>query len=267
MRLAVTGLIAAVALAGLAACTGPTGNAGLATPPKAKPGEVGVRIVDRSAGGTKLSRARVSTKSGEIMILEPDGSVSQMALDSPAGRDAFAVSEAELAQLAVNLGLRLSAADIANFDIVAPQRRRVPTAQERAIAAFAARTQPALPAFAAGFRADPEAFIAARVDPLEDAGKSGAKSGGAELVEVTANLRAGVDAELAFAYATCALAVWAKDHGKSYGRHIRTVQNKRNGKLLIGSVFTLSDSQPMGLRVMETDDTLRSCKDRGIPAA
>ena len=108
--------------------------------------------------------------------------------------------------------------------------------------------------------ADPEDFIAARVDPV-----AGDRKG--ELVEVTANLRAGVDAELAFAYATCALAGWAKDQGKDFGRHIRTVQDKKRGKLMVGSVFTLSDSKPMGLRVMETDDTLRSCKDRGIPAA
>ena len=214
----------------------------------------------RAAAGTRLSRARVSTKSGDILILEPDGSVTEVSLDSPAGRDAFEVTESELAELEVNLGLDLSAADIANFDIVSPEPRRLPTAQQKALEEFAARTQPAFPALPAGFVADPEDFIAARVDPV-----AGDRKG--ELVEVTANLRAGVDAELAFAYATCALAGWAKNQGKDFGRHIRTVQDKKRGKLMVGSVFTLSDSKPMGLRVMETDDTLRSCKDRGIPAA
>ena len=265
MRVAVISLIAAAGL-GLAGCSAaPNPGAGPAAKPRAKPDQVGVQIVDRSAAGPTLSRARVSTKSGDILILEPDGSTSQVSLDSPQGRGAFDVTEAELAELAGNLGLTLSAADIANFRVVASQTRRMPTAQERALEAFAARTQPALPNFPAGFTADPENFIAVRVDPL--VGGTNQRSGASELVEVTANLKAGVDAELAFAYATCALAGWADGNGKGFGRHIRTVQDKRNGKLLIGAVFTLSDSRPMGLRVMETDDTLRRCKDRGIPAA
>ena len=268
MRVAITGLIAAAGLSlGLAGCAPATskGSMGLATPPAPKPAEVGVNIVDRSAAGTRLTRARVSTKSGEILILEPDGSTSQVALDSEHGRGAFDVTENELAELAANLGLNLSPAAIANFRLVAPQQRRMPTAQERALEEFAARTRPALPEFAPGFIADPEDFIAVRVDRLD--GEAKQRSPAPALVEVTANLKAGVDADVAFAYATCALAGWANGNGKGYGRHIRTVQNKRNGKLLLGAVFTLSDTQPMGLRVMETDDTLRKCKDRGIPAA
>ena len=248
---------AALALAG---CDSTGGGQGLATPPKSKPDQVKVKIVDRAITGTKLSRASVSTKSGDILILEHDGSVTQVALDSDAGRDAFAVTEDELAALSVNLGLKLSPADIANFDIVAPEKPRMPSAQEKALEAFAARTRPAFPSFAKGFKADGADFIAAKVDILKR-DKQG------ELVEVTANLKPGVDADVAFAYATCALAGWAKDKGKGYGRHIRTLQTKRDGKLLVGSVFTISDTQPMGLRVMETQDTLRQCKDRGIPAA
>ena len=72
---------------------------------------------------------------------------------------------------------------------------------------------------------------------------------------------------MAFAYATCALAGWAKGQNKPFGRHIRTLQERRDGKLVVGSVFTLSDTRPMGLRVMETQDTLRACRDSGIPAA
>lgn len=258
MRAGLITVIAGAALAALAGCA--PESKGLATPPKPKPTEVGVRIVDRAAAGTKLSRARVSTKSGDILILENDGSVSEVALDSPAGQNAFQVTEKELAALSVNLGLNLSVADVANFDIVAPQKPRLPTAQEKALEEFAARTRPAMPKLPKGYVAKREDFIAAKVAVL-----NGDRKG--NLVEVTANLKAGVDADVAFAYATCALAGWAKGQGKSYGRHIRTLQNKRDGKLLVGSVFTLSDTQPMGLRVMETEDTLRSCKDSGIPAA
>lgn len=245
-------------LAALSACA--PESKGLATPPRAKPDQVRVKIVDRAPSGTRLSRARVSTKSGDILILEPDGSVTEVALDSPSGRDAFEVTEAELAALEVNLGLDLSPADVANFDIVEPEKPRMPSAQEKAIEAFAARTRPAMPDFPKGFVADPDSFTGARVSVLK-----GDRKG--DLIEVTANLKPGVDADVAFAYATCALAGWAKDRGKSYGRHIRTLQDKRNGKLLVGSVFTVSDTRPLGLRVMETEDTLRNCKDRGIPAA
>lgn len=237
-----------------------SGGQGLATPPRAKPDEVKVKIVDRSIAGTKLSRARVSTKSGDILILEHDGSVTEVALDSPAGQEAFQVTEAELEALNVNLGLKLKPADVANFDVVAPEKPRLPTAQEKALEEFAARTRPALPAFPKGFKADPQDFVAARVQPL-----AGDRRG--DLVEVRANLRPGVDADVAFAYATCALAGWAKGQNKPFGRHIRTLQERRDGKLVVGSVFTLSDTRPMGLRVMETQDTLRACRDSGIPAA
>ena len=246
--------VAAALLAGLSGCFTHDG---------ANLSAAGLRQADGKAAdapaGKRLARARVSTKSGEILILEPDGSVTEVALDSPEGRDAFELTEAQLAELEVNLGLDLSAAGIPDLPAAAT-RRRGPTAQEKALADFAARTKPALPSFPKGFKADPQTFIGARVTAIKGDPKG-------ELIEVTANLRPGVDADVAFAYATCALAGWAKDSGKSYARHIRTLQDKRNGKLLVGSVFTLSDRQPMGLRVMETSDTLRACKERGIPAA
>ena len=247
--------IAAAALAGVAVLSGcavkadddrPPAKPAMLTAWLAAPGRVGEQV--------PLPRARISTKSGEILILEPDGSVSTMALDSPGGWDAFAVTEADLVALNANLDLTLggtaAAADL-------PPRQ---TAQEKALEAFAARTQPALPAWTGAAPIDPQDFIGARVSPLGPDGSS-------DLVEVTANLRKGVDADIAFAYATCALAGWASQHDKGYGRHVRTLQDTRNGKLLIGAAFTLSDGKPMGLRVMETNETLRECRARGIPAA
>lgn len=204
-------------------------------------------------GKAPLTLARISTKSGEILILEPDGSVTTMALDSPEGQDAFAVSEADLMALNANLDLDLSG-------VVAPDLPPRQTAQDKALEEFAARTQPALPTWAEGTTLAPEDFLGARVAALGPDGSS-------NLVEVTANLREGVDADIAFSYATCALAGWARQNGESYGRHVRTLQDTRDGKLMIGAAFTLSDEKPMGLRVMETEDTLRECKARGIPAA
>lgn len=238
-------------LAMLAGCT-----SGSDPRPPAKPETMTARLAapDPAGGKPALSLARISTKSGEILILEPDGSITAMELDSPAGRDAFAVSEAELAALNSNLSLDLSA--------LAGGTKRLsgPTAQEKALKEFAARTQPALPEWKEGVKPAPEDFVGTRVSRLNP-------DGAGDLVEVTANLREGVDADIAFSYATCALAGWAKAEGAKYGRHIRTLQATRDGKLLIGAAFTISDSKPLGLRVMETNETLRECKARGIPAA
>lgn len=229
--------------------------------PQAKPAALTVAV---KGNGGSLSRARVSTKSGEILILEPDGSVTEMALDSPGGRDAFEVTEADLEALNVNLSLDLS--DLPEEDPagVARARPRQPSAQERALAAFRARTQPALPRLPADLEVDPEVFVGARVARLAP---RGAKDSGPALMEVTAVLRQGVDAELAFAYATCALAGWAAETGTPYARHVRTLQDRKNGQLHLASVFTLSAEPPLGLRVMETKDTVGDCKSHGIPAA
>lgn len=221
--------------------------------PPQKPATMTGEMAVGAKGATELKRVQVSTKSGEILILEEDGSVSSMDLDSSEGRDAFALTEADLAGLDVNLSLDLGSAGA----VAAP---RGPTAQEKALEEFAKRTQPALPVWKDGTEIAAEDFIGSRVVSLAPDGKG-------DLVEVTANLRQGVDADIAFSYATCALAGWAKQSGSKYGRHIRTLQQKRDGKLLIGAAFTISDSKPMGLRVMETNETLRECKARGIPAA
>lgn len=244
--------IALLAVAALAGCVGGKQDDGR---PKPKPAEVTAKIPtpNRSAGDAPLTRARISTKSGEILILEADGSVTTMELDSAEGRDAFAVTEADLAALNVNLDLKLTG-------VVARNLPRKQTAQEKAIEDFAKRTQPALPDRKQGVVIAPEDFIGSRVATLGEGRKGG-------LVEVTANLREGVDADIAFSYATCALAGWARAEGVKYGRHIRTLQQTRNGKLLIGAAFTISDDKPLGLRVMETNETLRECKARGIPAA
>ncbi|MCS5600690.1 MAG: hypothetical protein NZ734_00640 [Paracoccus sp.] len=245
-------LVRAAALAGLAALTG-CGAKTEARPP-AKPASLSTTIAAPGAAGDRaaLTTARISTKSGQILILEPDGSVTSMDLDSAAGRSAFAVSDADLAALDDK-----PRPDPAGAGATRPKG---PTAQQRAIAAFARRTRPALPDRKEGSEISDKDFLGARVKPLGDGKRS-------DLVEVTANLRQGVDADIAFSYATCALAGWAKANGARYGRHIRTLQDTRDGKLLIGAAFTISDSKPLGLRVMETNETLRECKARGIPAA
>lgn len=228
--------------------------------PQPKPNELGVTVLQSDAGAPDkkvLTRGRISTKSGEILILEPDGSVTEMKLDSNAGRDAFAVTEADLLALNANLDL-----DLSGMPNLGPVKRRAPTAQEKALADFAARTQPMRLKLPKGFAAEPEDYLGAQISGLANSRK-----GAGSLVEVSANLRPGVDADTAFAYAACALANWADAKGAPYARHIRTLSDKRNGKVIVGSVFTLSEKKPMGLTVMTTKETLQECKARGIPAA
>lgn len=241
------------ALVGLALLTGCESNDGR---PPAKPEHLTAKIATQAEGegSASLKRARVSTKSGEILILEPDGELTEMDLDSAAGQQAFAVTEEQLMALNANLDL-----DLPN-DLVAANLPPRKTAQEKMIEEFAARTQPALPTWKEGTKIEPADFIGVRVTLLNE-GK------GNDLVSVVANLREGVDADIAFSYATCALARWARTEDRDYGRHIRTLQDTRKGKLLIDSAFTISDKKPLGLRVMETKEALRDCKARGIPAA
>ena len=228
--------------------------------PRAKPEQLDVAVLHSDAGSPDkkvLSRGRISTKSGEILILESDGSVTEMELDSPGGRDAFAVTEADLLALNANLDL-----DLSGMPDMAPIAPREPTAQEKALAEFAARTRPMRLNLPASFAAEPKDFQGAEVKSFDNGKKKGDS-----LVEVQANLRRGVDADTAFAYATCALASWADAKGTPYARHIRTIRDERDGKVVVGSVFTLSGERPMGLTVMTTKDTLQECKTRGIPAA
>lgn len=250
-------LIAAPAalLALLAAC-GDDG-ADLVERPRAKPDEVSVTVArpDRKDGQSPMARARVSTRSGEILILEPDGSVSTMKLDSPKGRDVFRMTETQMAALR-------NGRDPVWSGLVADNvlKAEGPTAREKALEEFRAQSTPALPEWNGGTHISPEDFLGvsiALIDPRK----------AEDLVEVSARLREGVDADIAFSYATCALANWARDRRAPYARHIRTLQTKGNGVMTIGAAFTVSQERPLGLRVMETNDTLRECKDRGIPAA
>lgn len=222
--------------------------------PMAKPHMLKVHATDQHG---QLTQGRVSTKSGELLILEPDGSVTQLALDSPSGRDAFALTEADLTALGVNLSLDLSHLPAGP----ATGGAKPPTAQQRALDAFAARSLPMLPELAANL---PEnSYLGAKVAQFDKA-----DSAENRLVAVQADLVAGVDAETGFAYATCALADWAEANGIGYARHVRSLSRRSGGKTRIDAVFTLSqDSRPMGLRVMEPKETLRACAQAGIPRA
>lgn len=257
MRSGLRNTILLMAAALLAGCAGK----GADQRPRAKPDQLVVNFVqpvtDRPGIG-RLTRAQISTKSGDILILEPDGSVTEFSLEGEVP-DPFAISEADLMALNANLSL-----DLTGMPDISGTRAERMTARERAMAEFAARTRPLLPELPAGFKADADIFRGASVEGLTRPDGGEADSG---LVTVRANLRRGVDANIAFAYATCALAGWADANGTGFARHVMTEQKRQRGEVQLGAVFTLSDSRPLGLRVMDTDQTLQECKARGIPAS
>ena len=94
----------------------------------------------------------------------------------------------------------------------------------------------------------------------------GAKTGPADLVMVHVRLQQGVDDSAAFAYATCTLAAWSKTTKTPFARHVRTVKSDDKGVQVVESVFTMSKTTPLGLAVMEQEQTLRDCRAHGIPA-
>lgn len=218
--------------------------------------------------------ARVETRRGAILVLGVDGKVEAVPLASLRGRRALAGSAAVIAKAAAistaapagkgsakpAAASTVPAANAEAGASAAPSNGA--TAQERLVAEFEAQRGPVLPDQPEGAgRADPKTFLGARVTPLQGQGKRGPT-----MVEVTATLKQGVDADTAFAYATCALAGWAARSGTPFARHIRTLQDSADGRLRVASVFTVSRAEPMGLRVVEANATLNECKTRGIPA-
>ena len=245
-RIAAT--LAMTALAGLAGCAAT--DAGLAQPPRSKPATFSVRAEGPTADTSTL--ASVSSKSGEMLILEQDGSVTKTRIDSASGRAAIGSDDAG--------GMRLQDVLIADDTIILEDLPKPPRAQDLAVEAFTARTRPALPARIKP--TPPEAFLDTRV--VSYAAPGGKAASG--LVGVLVNLQRGVDETAAFAYATCTLAAWSKGTGTPYARHIRTVSRETENILAVEAIFTMSAKQPLGLRVMEQQQTLRDCKANAIPA-
>lgn len=210
--------------------------------PQPKPAQVDVTLPAGGAKGATLARARVSTKSGVIEILEPDGTITKMYLDS--GNSRAALTAAQDLQWS-------EGQDMPHF------ARPGPTVAEVKMQAFAARSQPLLPHLNQGVTPRAADFIASQVVVEGD-----------NLARVRVDMDKGVDASLPFAYATCALAGWAKTNGYGYARHVRTLADRDNsGQVMADVAYTLSKARPVGLQVMETRRTLRECARLGIPAA
>lgn len=231
----------------LSACATP--DAGLAQPPRAKPATLPVQLEGPTEDTSIL--AGVSTRSGELLILENDGSVTRTPVNSAKGRQTLRQTDEAMFSLTDVL--------VEDTSIPLSALPKPPRAQDVAIEAFAARTASALPKRIAP--APTEAFLGGRVARVV---QSGSKAPG-DMVSVQAQLRQGVDESTAFAYATCTLAAWSKTTKTPYARHIRTVYAEDDGIVTAELIFTMSKTKPLGLRVMEQEKTLRDCRAHGIP--
>lgn len=232
----------------LGACAASDG--GLSQPPRAKPATLPVRLEGPTADTSIL--AGVSTKNGELLILENDGSVTRTKVDSAHGRQTLRQSDAAMFALTDVL--------VEDTSIPLEDLPKPPRAQDIAIEEFAARTQSALPARIVS--APPEAFLDGQVARIGQKGRKG----GNDMVTVRVRLRQGVDESTAFAYATCTLAAWSKTTNTPYARHIRTVYAEDKGTVAAESIFIMSGKAPLGLRIMEREKTLRDCRAHDIPA-
>ena len=240
------GMMAGAALAVLSGCAPPS-NGGLSQPPRAKPATLPVQLEGPTEDTSVL--AGLSTKSGELMILENDGSVTKTQLDSPRGRQTLSGDEV----------YSLASVLVSDDSMPLEALPKPPTAQDIALEKFAAQRSSLLPARITPTA--PEAFLGATVTPV-----GGAKTGPADLVMVHVRLQQGVDDSAAFAYATCTLAAWSTTTKTPFARHVRTVKSEDKGVQVVESVFTMSKTTPLGLAVMEQEQTLRDCRAHGIPA-
>lgn len=247
-RIIVGGMVMAV-LAILSGCE-TSGNGGMAQPPRAKPARISVTLEGPTEDTSIL--AGVSTGSGELMILENDGSVTKTAIDSARGRQTLRQGDADMFNLTDVL--------IEDESIPLEALPKPPRAQDLAIEEFAARRRSALPVRIVP--ASEEMFLASQVRPYA----RGRKEARTDLVSVLVNLKPGVDATTALAYATCSLAAWATTTDTPYARHIRTLSGGSEEVVAFEAIYIMSKTMPLGLQVMEREQTLRDCGENGIPA-
>ncbi len=243
------GKAAATAFVVLSGCAPSSSDGGLSMPPRPKPATLPVQLEGPTEDTSIL--AGVSTKSGELMILENDGSVTKTKLGSQHARETLGQTGTEAFSLASVL--------ITDDSIPLEAMPRPPTAQDVALEEFAARRGSALPKRIKPTA--PEAFLGGTVTPVT-AGKTAA----GDLVMVQVRMQQGVDDSAAFAYATCTLAAWSKTTKTPFARHIRTMKGQDGEVQVVESIFTMSRTTPLGLQVMEREQTLRDCRAHGIPA-
>lgn len=242
------GKAAATAFVVLSGCAPSGGNGGLSEPPRAKPATLPVQLEGPTEDTSIL--AGISTKNGELMILENDGTVTKTQLDSPRGRETLGQGDAMFS---------LASVLVTDDSLPLEALPKPPTAQDVALEEFAARRQSALPARIKPTA--PDAFLGGTVTPV-----TSGKTASADMVMVQVRLRQGVDETAAFAYATCTLAAWSKTTKTPFARHIRTIKGEDKGVQVVESIFTMSKTTPLGLQVMEREQTLRDCRAHGIPA-
>jgi hypothetical protein len=69
----------------------------------------------------------------------------------------------------------------------------------------------------------------------------------------------------AIAYAECAAAQYALIRGYGFTRHVRTNVYEEGGIWQGDAVYTVSPSLPDGIRTIDAEVTVASCREQGIP--
>ncbi|MCB1399512.1 MAG: hypothetical protein KDJ82_06170 [Rhodobacteraceae bacterium] len=86
-----------------------------------------------------------------------------------------------------------------------------------------------------------------------------------DLVNLHLSVQGGQDDTAVTAYAGCAVAQFALDHGFGFVRHVRTTIEKKGDIRRADAVYTLSPALPRGLRTIDAEVTVADCADQGIP--
>ena len=85
------------------------------------------------------------------------------------------------------------------------------------------------------------------------------------LVSIVARMQAGEDREDVTRYADCAISQYANEEGAGFARHLRTNITERAGIWTADAVYTISVELPLGIKTIDTETTVQSCAEAGIP--
>ena len=86
-----------------------------------------------------------------------------------------------------------------------------------------------------------------------------------DLVNFVVTMSGGATRQAVANYARCAAAQYTQIRGFGFARHVRTQVAEEAGVLVGDAIYTISPTLPAGLRTIDAQDTLRSCKAQGIP--
>ena len=86
-----------------------------------------------------------------------------------------------------------------------------------------------------------------------------------DLVEFRVAMAGARDGQDLVDYTECAAAQYALIRGFGFARQVRTNVSEEGGVWRADAVYTVSPAVPRGLRTIDAEVTVESCRERGIP--